>query len=114
VAKCYCGVADGLRAEILAQVEAGSTDAQVLEYFVARYGERILAAPAARGFNWAAWIVPGAALLLGAGLAVWLLRRWTRASSAAAPPVASARAAAPESTDPYARLLDAELASRKD
>jgi cytochrome c-type biogenesis protein CcmH len=114
VAKCYCGVADGFRAEILAQIETGSTDAQVIEYFVAKYGERILAAPPASGFNWAAWIVPGAALLLGAGVAIGLLRRWSRASRAAAPAGASGRATAAESTDPYARLLDAELASRKD
>jgi cytochrome c-type biogenesis protein CcmH len=107
-------VADGLRAEIRARIEAGASDAQVLEHFVARYGERILATPPAHGFNWAAWIVPGAALLLGAGFALWLLRRWARSSRAAGPSGPAPRAAAVEPADPYTRLLDAELASRKD
>lgn len=112
VATCYCGVADSLRQEIRARIAAGGSDDQVLAHFVARYGEQILAAPTPEGFNLTAWIAPGAALVLGLALAGLVLRRWARQGRSGAAPVDLA--AAPAAADPYERVVEAEIASRRD
>ena len=46
----------------------------ILEYFVARYGESILAAPPKRGFNLVAWIFPIVVLIGALGLGFLGLR----------------------------------------
>jgi cytochrome c-type biogenesis protein CcmH len=52
----------------------GFSEAQILSYFERSYGEFVRLEPPLRGFNWALWLAPGAALLLGAGLLWWRLR----------------------------------------
>ncbi|MBK9166214.1 MAG: cytochrome c-type biogenesis protein CcmH [Bryobacterales bacterium] len=62
--------ADKMRAEVAALVDSGQTEAEIVEHFVARYGERILREPrGARSF----WLTatPLAVLALGAA---WLIR----------------------------------------
>ena len=59
-----------MRSKIRELIAAGRTDEQVLEYFVARYGDYILLEPRKRGFGWAAYALPLAAVLLGALLLV--------------------------------------------
>jgi cytochrome c-type biogenesis protein CcmH len=68
-------LAADLRVLIRQRLTAGDTDSQVIGYLVARYGEFILLKPE---FNWhtaALWLVPPAALLFGAILAVAVYRR---------------------------------------
>lgn len=74
-------LAEQMRAVIREQLEDGQPPEQILDYFVARYGESILAAPPKRGLNLLVWIGPFAVLLGGVGLAVRTLRRWTRPPS---------------------------------
>jgi cytochrome c-type biogenesis protein CcmH/NrfF len=50
----------------------------VKDTLVARFGEEILAAPPKHGFTLLAWVVPGAVLLAGIGVAVTLAMRWSR------------------------------------
>jgi cytochrome c-type biogenesis protein CcmH len=57
---------------------AGWTGAQVKDTLVRRFGEEILAAPPKHGFTLLAWLVPGAVLLAGIGLAAALAVRWSR------------------------------------
>jgi cytochrome c-type biogenesis protein CcmH/NrfF len=45
---------------------------------VAQFGEQILAAPPKHGFDLLAWVVPGAALALGAAVAATLAWVWSR------------------------------------
>lgn len=47
-----------LEDEIVAFVNDGLTKDEILEHYVAKYGERILASPTPKGFNLFAWIVP--------------------------------------------------------
>ncbi len=62
--------------EIVAeQVASGATDAQVLAYFQARYGDVILLDPPARGPALLLWVLPALALGIGAFLAVGQLRK---------------------------------------
>ncbi len=56
-------------------VAAGKSRDEILNYYVARYGERILATPRAKGFNVLAYVLPWAALLLGGSFLFILLRK---------------------------------------
>lgn len=58
-------VSDRMRAEIRTMVAQGKSRNEILDYYVAEYGERILATPRARGINTLAYIAPWAALILG-------------------------------------------------
>jgi cytochrome c-type biogenesis protein CcmH len=60
------------------QLASGSTPADVRAYFVSKYGEWVLLEPKPEGFNLAVYALPVMALLLGGGLVVLSVRRWTR------------------------------------
>ena len=59
------------------QLAEGKSPEEVKAYFVARYGEWILMQPEAHGFNWAVYLLPVAALGIGAWILIVALRRWT-------------------------------------
>ena len=65
------------------QIDQGKSDNAIMAYFVEKYGTTVLAAPPASGFNLAAWVMPFAALAIGALLAIYFLRqfrsRWVAA-----------------------------------
>ncbi|HXG44816.1 MAG TPA: cytochrome c-type biogenesis protein CcmH, partial [Gemmatimonadales bacterium] len=80
--------------EVLALYQQGRSPQEIIDAFVARYGERALMAPPPRGFNLAGYLVPGAVvLLLGAALVVVLRRRSAGAAGAAAAGVSAPVAA---------------------
>jgi cytochrome c-type biogenesis protein CcmH len=54
-----------MEAEITAFVNAGKTKEEIINYYVDKYGERVLASPVAQGFNLFAWIAPIAMGLVG-------------------------------------------------
>lgn len=56
-----------VKREIAQLLTEGKTKQEILDIYVAEYGEQILARPRARGFNLLAYIMPPA-LLLGGGL----------------------------------------------
>ena len=62
--------------ELHAQMDGGGTDTSILNWFAAKYGATVLAAPIRGGFDDVAWIAPMAAFFLatiGTGL---LIRVW--------------------------------------
>jgi cytochrome c-type biogenesis protein CcmH len=71
-----CPDSDGMRNELMAAVERGDSDSLVEQSFVQKYGPTVLAAPTDKGFDRAAYIIPFAALILGFGLIVLLIRAW--------------------------------------
>jgi cytochrome c-type biogenesis protein CcmH len=77
-------VADRMRAFIRQRIAAGDTKSEIKDKLVAQFGESVLAAPPARGFNLLAWLVPIAGGLIAAIAVAVLALRWTR--SRAAPP----------------------------
>lgn len=82
-----------MRAVIRERLAAGEPPEQIIQYFVDKYGEWILLAPRREGFTLLVWVLPGAAVLVGLGLAGALLHRWTRrpgAPAAATAPVLDA------------------------
>jgi len=65
------------RDELKAAIAAGKSDKEIMDWFAAKYGATMLAAPTTEGFNLVAWIAPFAvfgAALLGT---ILLVRRWS-------------------------------------
>ena len=60
--------------------------AEVLAHFSSKYGEKILSAPTASGFNLIAWVTPFAAVLVAGAVIVVVSRRWRRPASASPSP----------------------------
>lgn len=75
-------IAQQMKDLIRGQVAEGYTDEQVRAYFVSRYGEWVLLEPKAAGFNLLVYILPALGLLLGAGLIVMMVRRWSAVGAA--------------------------------
>lgn len=62
------------------QLYAGRSEREVLDYFVEKYGQWILLEPRAEGINLLVYGLPILFLVLGGGVLVVLVRRWTRAN----------------------------------
>ena len=71
-----CTYSDRMRNELVAGLERGDSDSLVLQSFVQKYGNTVLAAPTASGFNVVAWIVPFAIFALACGGTIWIVRAW--------------------------------------
>ena len=80
-----CTYSDRMRDEMTAGLERGDSDSLVLQSFVQKYGNTVLAAPTTTGFNRIAWIMPFAVFVLAIFATVWLVRLWK--SRAVAQPV---------------------------
>jgi cytochrome c-type biogenesis protein CcmH len=65
-----------MRAVIRQQLQAGQSEQEVIQYFVSRYGDRILLSPPMQGLNLLAWLVPIALMLGGVILVFLVLRNW--------------------------------------
>ena len=64
------------RALIKEKLQQGETEQQIRAYFVQQYGDVVLGAPPAQGFNWLAYILPVIGILLGAAIAWFTVRQW--------------------------------------
>lgn len=94
------------RATIREKLGLGWSEQQIKDYFVAQYGDRVLAAPPARGLNWLVYLLPPL-VLIGAGLLLGqTMRRWQRAGAQSPPPPA------PSEADPYVQRVEEELKRR--
>ena len=80
------GLAQEMQAVIRERLAEGESEAEVLDYFVASYGDWIILKPRATGWNLLVYILPGVVLVGGAFLLVRRLRAWSRPASAVAPP----------------------------
>jgi cytochrome c-type biogenesis protein CcmH len=90
-------LARDLRLLVRERIAAGDSDAQVIDFLVARYGEFVLLKPRLSPHTWLLWLLPPLALA-GGGLALWTHgRRRSRSSSVA-------EAAATLTPDEEARL----------
>ena len=90
IADSPSGLAADMRAVIRTKLVAGESDQQILDEFVASYGDGILTEPPKRGISLGVWIGPVIGVALGAVLVTVLLRGWRHA------PVQPAGAAAPD------------------
>ena len=71
-----------LRLAVRERLMAGDSNAQVVDYVVARYGEFVLFTPRAAGSSLILWLAGPAMLLAGAGIALAMSRRRAVAAEA--------------------------------
>ena len=71
-------IAHDLRREVLVLMQQGNSDAQIKQFLVDRYGEFVLYRPPMEARNALLWFGPLAALLIGAGVLIWVVRRRSR------------------------------------
>jgi cytochrome c-type biogenesis protein CcmH len=67
-------LARDLRLLVRERIAAGDSDAQVIDFLVARYGEFVLLKPLLKSHTLLLWLLPPFALL-GGGLALWMHNR---------------------------------------
>jgi cytochrome c-type biogenesis protein CcmH len=91
------------------KLSEGWSEAQIKQYFVDRFGDRVLAAPPPRGLNWLVYIIPPVAILLGVILLYGAFRSMRQGASST-PQQADAPAA--PAGDEYAARLEEELRKR--
>jgi cytochrome c-type biogenesis protein CcmH len=78
-----CTYSPRLHREVLALRAEGKSAQQILDAFVAKYGEKALMAPKAQGFNWLGYLVPGTAIVLAGGVLLAVIGRRKAAVTAA-------------------------------
>jgi cytochrome c-type biogenesis protein CcmH len=101
-------VAERMRAFVRQRIAAGDTKSEIKDKLVAQFGESVLAAPPARGFNLLAWLVPIAGGVAAVVAVAFLARRWSRSRAA---PAAGSSVDGRRPLDPeLERRVDEELA----
>jgi cytochrome c-type biogenesis protein CcmH len=103
-----CATSPAMHQVVLARLDSGMTEQQVIAAFEAQYGQSVLMAPPRRGFNWTAYLMPFVGLGVGIALLGLAMRRLVRAHAAEAP--AAAPVAAAEVTPQDLERLKKELA----
>lgn len=96
------------RALIREKLAEGNSEAEIKAYFVQQYGDRVLAAPPARGLNWLIYIIPPLAFLSGAFILYRAFQAWRRPVPAGTPQDLSTEPPA----DEYIARLEEELRQR--
>jgi len=108
-----CTYSPKLHREVVAMDKAGKSAEQILDAFVAEYGEKALMAPKPEGFNLWGYLLPGSLILAaGAGLFAFISRRRVAVAGGvatmgadAAPGVEPNRGATPEEMERLRRAL---------
>jgi cytochrome c-type biogenesis protein CcmH len=83
------GLAADMRVVIRSRLATGASDQQILDEFVASYGDSILTEPPKRGISLGVWLGPAFGVALGAILLTLVLRTWRGARVAPAMPIGS-------------------------
>jgi len=86
------------------KLAAGEKPEQIINYFQATYGDRVLQEPPRGGFTGLVWILPFVGLVAGVAILVIVLRRMT-----AQPAPVKLEAAPSEPADEYRERLEREL-----
>jgi len=87
------------------ELAQGWSEQQIKQYFVQRFGDRVLATPPATGLNWLVYVIPPIIFLTGAFL---LYRAFQSLRKPATQPVAGGEPQ-PASDDPYIERIEEEL-----
>jgi len=81
-----CHFSDPVRIKLLAMVEKGMSDDEILAEMVKVYGKEILMKPPAEGFYLLSWVMPYVGLASGLGLLYFILRGYLKRRPAAEGP----------------------------
>ena len=92
---------EALIGEKLAQNESGE---EIIQFFVAQYGEQVLAEPPKQGFNLVLWVLTPIAILVG-GVVIYLaVKTWVQRGRQS-----SISARSEEEDEEYHKRLEKEL-----
>jgi cytochrome c-type biogenesis protein CcmH len=105
---CPTQVCAQWRELIREQLAMGWSEAQIRQYFVDQYGDRVLATPPARGLNWLVYVIPPIAILSGAFILFRTLRTWIKPLPVVDPDVIETT----QEKDEYVARLESELRRR--
>jgi cytochrome c-type biogenesis protein CcmH len=100
------GLAADMRSVIRTKLAAGEPDQQILDEFVASYGDGILTEPPKRGISLGVWVGPFVGVALGALLVIALLRAWRQRTPVAAGSTISTGAVDTDVADEFHRFRE--------
>jgi cytochrome c-type biogenesis protein CcmH len=110
-----CTYSPALHREVLALRESGKTAQEILDAFVAKYGEKALMAPRPQGFNWLGYLLPGAVIAAaGLGLVAVISRRRAAVATGAVPPAPGGAVPGSTATPEELEQLRRELSEVED
>jgi len=96
--------------EVIAQkLVAGEGKEQIKAYFVEQYGDVVLGAPAAEGFNRLVWLLPILAGVVGLGWLVFFVRAGLRRRPSAAKAASMTSRPTAKAQDDYLKRVDEEM-----
>ena len=109
-----CGFWPGHHADIVQQATAGWTAEEIIATYLETHGQEFLMAPAARGFNLIAYVLPGTLIAITGTLLTLYLRRVSRVATAHGPEISAGEAAGPTGLSPEAEGMLAEELKKLD
>lgn len=96
------------RQQIRTMLADGKSEEDILVYFEAQYGARVLAEPPKQGFYWLIYLLPPAIILAGAVILFRSMKEWTSNTETVEPVEASAA-----KKDDYLARMEEELKKQK-
>lgn len=112
VTRCGCSVADQIMADIQKMIDSGQSEDQIIQSYVAQYGQTVLAAPTKSGFNLSAWAIPFIAFFIGGAILFSYLKKQRSLPDKSASNAENSKAF-DDSESYYRELLNRELEERK-
>ncbi len=97
-----------MKDELRVMLAQGQTEDQILAYYEAKYGERILSQPKATGFNLTVWYFPVIALSFGLFLLFLVLRK-RKGPVEEITNTLTLATSTPEKDEKYKKMIDDEL-----
>jgi len=85
IAESNAPLAEDLREQVRAQIAAGRSDAEIIEFLTERYGDFVRYRPAFKGKTLILWLGPFLLLVLAGTVAALFIRRSRAAPAAVAP-----------------------------
>lgn len=101
-------IAQDMRTRVCSLIDEGLPDEEILDYFVDRYGESVLAEPPKSGFSLTIWLIPFVAMALGIGGVAWAVKALRRPAGQPLQVQRAASAPAP-GLERYMEMVDSEM-----
>jgi cytochrome c-type biogenesis protein CcmH len=94
-----CSVSASMLKELNQALSRGDSEDVITQMFVQEFGTKVYAEPPKSGFSLIAWIFPGFCLVVGAGVAVFVISRWRKRPAHQAAPQGGAPGISAESLE---------------